>query len=167
MEDLKLVWPTFDRGAPITQRFGENAPTYRMFGQKGHNGLDIGILEGTAVLAMADGVIRFAGNGVDEVVMGASAGTCILVASESFLTGYAHLSRLYAQEGDLVKAGDVIALSGNTGASSGQHLHAELIPLPLALGNGYLGRADLMPYMEGSTEGPIEGASIEGVDIDE
>lgn len=147
MEDLKLVWPTFDRGAPITQRFGENSPTYKMFGQHGHSGLDIGIVEGTAVLAMADGKVRFAGDGIEEVIMGASAGTCILLTHSGYLTGYAHLSHVYVAEGDSVKAGDVIGLSGNTGASSGQHLHAELIPLPLELGNGYLGRVDPLPYI--------------------
>lgn len=141
------------------QGFGANKRVYKRFGQEGHNGLDLGVVEGVAVLAMADGVVRFAGEGSREKLMGSAAGNCILLTSESFLTGYAHLSRLYVREGDSVKAGDVLGLSGMTGATTGPHLHAELIPLPLCLDNGYLGRIDPLPYitLPSSRKTPVAG----------
>lgn len=144
---ISLLYPVMNQ-APIMQRFGDNAPIYRPFGYKGHNGLDIGVVEGTAVLAMHDGVVRFAGDGFNEVLMGASAGNCVLLTTDSYLTGYAHLSRVYVHNEDSVKAGDVIGLSGKSGAVSGQHLHVELIPTPLQLDNGYLGRVDPLPYLD-------------------
>lgn len=149
----QLHYPLYAE-APITQYFGANKRVYKRFGLDGHNGLDIGVVEGTPVLAMADGVVRFSGDGFNEILMGAAAGNCLLIASEGvldgleeFMCGYAHLSRIYARSGDSVRAGDVIALSGNTGATSGQHLHAELIGVPLELDNGYLGRIDPLPYL--------------------
>lgn len=151
MKRIQLVWPTFDKLAPIMQGFGENAAVYRRFGQKGHNGIDIGIVEGSGVLAMAAGTVRFAGDGALEPLMGASSGTCLLIVHEGFYTGYAHLSHCYVKDGDHVKAGAIIGLSGGrpgapgSGQSTGEHLHAEVLKLPLKLDNGYLGRINPSP----------------------
>lgn len=145
--NIELKYPLYEL-APQTQGFGDNKSVYKRFGQMGHNGLDLGVPEWTPVLAMADGVVRFSGDGAVEMLMGPAAGNCVLITSDGFLTGYAHLNRVYAKEGQKVKAGDVIGLSGNTGASSGPHLHVEVLCVPLALGNGFLGRIDPTPYLE-------------------
>lgn len=144
-----LVHPLEGRGV-LSQGFGANPRAYGRLGQDGHNGLDYSVPEGTPVVAMADGVVRFAGEGVDEILMGSAAGTCVLVSSAGFLHGYAHLSRVYVQNGSVAKAGSVLGLSGSTGLSTGPHLHAELIPvygLAPVLDNGFMGRIDPTPYM--------------------
>lgn len=145
-----LVHPLEGRGV-LSQGFGANPRAYGRLGQDGHNGLDYSVQEGTPVVAMADGIVRFAGEGVDEILMGSAAGTCVLVSSAGFLHGYAHLSRVYVQNGSKVTAGSVLGLSGSTGLSTGPHLHAELIPLydmvPV-LSNGYMGRIDPAPYLQ-------------------
>ncbi|WP_219724413.1 M23 family metallopeptidase [Glutamicibacter arilaitensis] len=152
---IQLVSPTGGRGEVI-QPFGANKRAYGALGLDGHNGLDYGVPSGTPVVAAYDGVVKFQGQGVDHVLMGASAGLCASVEHREgqarFLTGYAHLSRVYAQEGSKVKAGDVIGLSGASGMTTGDHLHFEVIPVgttgAMELDNGYLGRIDPAPYLE-------------------
>lgn len=142
----KLYYP-LALEAPLLQGFGERPHTYARFGMEGHNGLDLGVQRFTPVKAMANGTIRFAGEGIDEQIMGSAAGLCVLITHRGYLTGYAHLSKVYATAGTKVKAGDVIGLSGNTGATTGAHLHLELLKTPLQLDNGYLGRCDPLPYL--------------------
>lgn len=146
----RLVLP-FHGEAPLLQGFGENAAMYAPYGLKGHNGLDFGLWTGTAVLAMASGEVLFAGDGAEQAVMGSSAGICILTEHRgtqgAFMLGYAHLSSVFVEHGDLVEAGDCIGLSGATGATTGDHLHVELLHSPLDMGNGYMGRSDLGPWL--------------------
>lgn len=133
--------------APTLQEFGANSDVYARFGFAGHMGLDIGIVM-QPVLAAHNGIVEFAGDGGEWPLMGAAAGTCILLKGEGFRTGYAHLSRSYMNIGDEVKAGDVIGISGDSGATTGYHLHFELMPMPHDHSNGYAGRVDPAPYME-------------------
>ncbi|MGP9605604.1 M23 family metallopeptidase [Glutamicibacter sp. AOP33-2CA-4] len=152
---VAFVHPTEGRGE-VTQPFGANPRAYKQLGLAGHNGLDLGVREGTPVVAVCDGEVAFAGQGVNHILMGASAGMSSLVEHKvgkaRFYTGYAHLSRLYVSAGQVVKAGDVIGLSGASGLTTGDHLHFELIPVlangRMALDNGYLGRRDPAPYLE-------------------
>lgn len=146
----RLNYPLYEE-APVLQGFADNHRIYSRFGMSGHNGLDLGVYAGTPVLAMADGVIRFAGEGVDEILMGAAAGNCVLIDHGDMFTGYAHLTRAYGQPGVQVKAGDVIGISGRTGAASGDHLHIEVIPKPLDLSNGYMGRISPLCYFKRGT----------------
>jgi murein DD-endopeptidase MepM/ murein hydrolase activator NlpD len=86
-----------------------------------HSGIDIGVPEGTSVHATASGVVEYAGDqrsGYGNVVYINHPG--------GFITIYGHNSRLLVTPGQSVKAGDVIALSGNTGYSSGPHVHYEI-----------------------------------------
>jgi murein DD-endopeptidase MepM/ murein hydrolase activator NlpD len=152
-EDVfELGYPLLEL-APVTQDFGANEKVYQRFGLKGHNGLDLGAYEGMPVLAMADGVVRYSGDGAAESLMGSAAGNCILLThngypeAPGFMTGYAHLSRIYARPGDQVRRGDCIGLVGKTGATTGAHLHAEYMPAPLDLDNGYVGRAAFSEYL--------------------
>lgn len=98
----------------ITSRFGERRPT------GSHAGVDWAVPVGTPVAAARAGRVTFAG----------AAGTYGLRVDidhgEGVLTRYAHLSRLGVGVADLVRAGQTIGASGNTGRSSGPHLHFEV-----------------------------------------
>lgn len=143
-----LLWPLWDVSAPILQGFGDNSDFYKKFGQLGHNGIDIGVQEYTPVRAAANGTVRFAGNGAEESLMGSAAGECILMRhDDGTQTGYAHLSKVFVTAGYKAKAGEVIALSGRTGATTGPHLHFELLGAPLDVRNGYMGRIDPVPLL--------------------
>ena len=91
-----------------------------------HKGRDYGIKVGTPIVAFADGVVKAAreagkaGNlvAVDHSLSWSDEGT-----SGPVQTQYMHLSKFLVSPGDQVKAGQVIALSGNTGNSTGPHLH--------------------------------------------
>lgn len=142
----RLLWPVYDINARILQNFGAHEEVYSRFGFRGHMGLDIGVVM-QPVLAMHDGIVEFQGDGGEWPLMGAASGTCILLKGETFRTGYAHLSRSYVKIGDSVRAGEVIGISGDTGATTGFHLHAELMPVPHDHNNGYAGRVDPTPYL--------------------
>ncbi len=104
----------------VTQAFGENPEAYARFGQSGHNGLDFAIPEGTPVMAAADGI-------VDRAMFDPGGyGNYVRVYHGGYSTLYGHLSRASVTIGNKVKAGDVIGYSGNTGNSTGPHLHFEL-----------------------------------------
>jgi len=84
---------------------------------KFHNGVDIKAKVGTWIGAAADGVVIYAGwiNGY---------GKSIKIKHENgYVTLYAHLSEIYVKNGQKVKAGKLIGKSGNTGLSTGPHLH--------------------------------------------
>ena len=109
------MWPTYPH--PITSEFG-----YREFrGVYGfHYGLDMGVSPGTKVYATGPGTVIAAG-------WDGGFGLRVEIAHEAgYSTIYAHCSSLKVRAGDQVKAGDVIALSGSTGNSTGPHLHYEM-----------------------------------------
>ncbi len=85
-----------------------------------HNGVDFGMSIGTPVLATGDGVVT-------RVVNHPYAGKYIEIQhSGQYVTRYLHLSRSLVHRGQKVKRGQQIAKSGNTGRSTGPHLHFEL-----------------------------------------
>jgi murein DD-endopeptidase MepM/ murein hydrolase activator NlpD len=82
-----------------------------------HNGLDIAAAEGTEVLAARSGVVT-------EVRTSATYGKLLKYETEDgYTVMYAHLSRVMVQEGEKIRQGQVVAKSGNTGISTGPHLH--------------------------------------------
>lgn len=85
----------------------------------GHNGYDYGLYYET-VLAAGDGTVRLAGADSINPCFGQ---TIILDHPNGFSTRYAHLSSIGVSVGQTVTRGQVIAVSGNTGCSSGPHLH--------------------------------------------
>lgn len=85
-----------------------------------HHGQDFGVLTGTPVYAPADGIVK-SRNGKTGYGR-----TIILDHGYGIKTVYAHLSRYTVKPGDEVKRGDLIAYSGNTGRSTGPHLHYEV-----------------------------------------
>jgi len=111
---MQLIKP-FNGNYPITQRFGETFTD-----PKGHKGIDYALPLGTPVLAAADGIVERAG--VDNT----GYGNMILVRHTwNDGTVYAHLRNWSVQVGQKVKAGEIIGYSGNTGNSTGAHLHFE------------------------------------------
>lgn len=119
-----LRWPTIEH--IVTQYFGNTAfsKTVSVYNGKGHNGIDIGVPIGTAVLASQDGIVRGSGN-TDLACKGASYGKWILIdhGGINISTLYGHLSIISVKDGQKVKAGERIGYSGNTGYSTGPHVH--------------------------------------------
>ncbi len=85
-----------------------------------HKGLDVAVAYGSPVKAAASGKVIFSG------VRGGY-GNCVMVEhGNGLVTLYGHLSELLVEANDRVKAGQIIAKSGNTGRSTGPHLHYEV-----------------------------------------
>lgn len=85
-----------------------------------HTGLDIGAASGTKILAVADGVVKYASP------MGTYGNLVIISHGNGIETYYAHCSRILVSVGQQVSSGDNIALVGSTGNSTGPHLHLEV-----------------------------------------
>jgi len=86
-----------------------------------HGGVDIHNDAGTAVYATGDGVVEYSGE------TGSSYGTALAINhGYGYQTWYAHLSICVAYTGEQVRRGQLIAYSGNTGRSTGPHLHYEV-----------------------------------------
>ncbi|MEI7765716.1 MAG: peptidoglycan DD-metalloendopeptidase family protein [bacterium] len=93
-----------------------------------HAGVDFRASVGTQVMAMADGVISGSGN-TDLTCAGASFGKFILIKYDNGLAStYGHLSLISVSSGQRVKRGEVVGYSGNTGYSTGPHLHVSVYP---------------------------------------
>lgn len=104
----------------ITSRFGyRKHPITGKFGI--HNGTDIAAAEGTQISAAFNGV-------VEEVGYNKVRGNYILIShGGETKTLYMHCSEIIAPEGSVVRQGEIIALVGNTGWSTGPHLHFSII----------------------------------------
>ena len=85
-----------------------------------HKGLDIAITKGTPIIATAGGVITFS---AEKGLMG---NMVVLDHGYGFTTRYGHCKELLKKKGDAVKRGDVIATVGNTGRTTGPHVHYEV-----------------------------------------
>ena len=88
-----------------------------------HRGVDLGYPEGTPVAAAWDGIVRIS-KGTANI---GGYGNLVVIRHDNGLeTYYGHLSRRLVNPGQMVKAGDIIGLGGNTGRSYGSHLHFEV-----------------------------------------
>ncbi|MDI6851672.1 MAG: peptidoglycan DD-metalloendopeptidase family protein [bacterium] len=101
------------RGLPaegfITQKFSST-----------HEGIDIAAPIGTPVKSPADGVVK-------DIYEDQHLGIVLLLGHGSkYETLYGHLKEVFVKKGQVVKKGDVIALTGNSGISTGPHLHYEV-----------------------------------------
>jgi murein DD-endopeptidase MepM/ murein hydrolase activator NlpD len=114
----KLSWPIAGH-ITITDVFAmRHDPINGVWEQ--HAGMDIGAHTGTPVLAPADGLVVFAARN------GGYGNMMIVQHSQTMTTVYGHLKSYIAKKGQYVKRGQVIALSDNTGWSTGPHLHFEV-----------------------------------------
>ncbi len=87
-----------------------------------HNGVDFEVPERTPVYATADGMVESAQDSGDGY------GTAVIIRHPyNFFTLYAHLSKAHVRPGQIVRKGELIARSGNTGLSTGPHVHYEVL----------------------------------------
>ncbi len=104
----------------VTSAFGSRVhPIYNV--PLFHSGIDISASEGTRVQTTGDGIVAFSGydKGYGQKIT--------INHGYGYKTIYAHLSKSLVRQGQKVKRGDIIALSGNTGVSTGPHLHYEVL----------------------------------------
>ncbi len=117
LERIDFKWPLQGR---ITSGFGARSEPFS--GESDfHTGIDIAASHGTEVSASAAGVVDFAGwkQGYGYTV--------IIEHNDKITTLYAHNSDLLVRAGEEVSRGEAISFSGNTGVSTGPHLHFEII----------------------------------------
>ena len=121
-----LSWPV--KKVLITQHFGDtDFSKTGAYNGHGHNGVDFGVSIGSSVLASASGVVMGTGN-TDTACARASYGKWILIKHKNGLaTLYGHLSIIDVSAGQSVEVGQQIGLSGNTGYTTGPHLHFTVI----------------------------------------
>lgn len=86
--------------------------------QKFHNGVDFAVPENTPVYSPAEGY-------VSGILTNSAGGNQLIIThpKRNLRTGYAHLNKRLVKKGQEVRKGQKIALTGNTGASTGAHLH--------------------------------------------
>ncbi len=116
-----LSWP-LDK-VFVTQKFGKTVGASRLYASGTHNGVDFRASIGTRVKNVLDGVVVGTGN-TDTYPGCYSFGKWVMVKHGNGLsTIYAHLSVISATVGQNLSTGDLIGYSGNTGYSTGPHLH--------------------------------------------
>lgn len=119
-EAIPNLWPLSDNGdAYVSSNFGWRIDPISSQ-QEYHEGLDIAVWYNTPVIAAAPGRVTFVGwNG--------GYGWSVEVDhGHGYSTYYAHLNKIKVNNGEKVDKGEVIALSGNSGRSTGPHLHYEV-----------------------------------------
>ncbi len=126
-------WP-ITRAAEITSHFGVRANPFGEDNYEFHKGLDFSAPLASPVWVTAPGVVVEAGQ------IGLNGNLVVVDHGYGFRTAYAHLSQIKVKIGDAVKAGQVVGLMGNTGRSTGPHLHYAVYH------NGEL--VDPYPYVE-------------------
>lgn len=116
LEHLPTYWPT--KGV-IESEFGNRLhPIYKKY--MDHTGADIGGKKGNSIYAAATGKVIFVGKS-------SGYGNYLDIDhGNGIVTRYAHCSKLLVTKGQSVKVGDKIALVGNTGTTTGPHLHFEV-----------------------------------------
>lgn len=119
LEGLPLGLPVAGRPS-LTSSFGTRSdPLTGRLAQ--HSGVDFDVPVGTPILAAGSGVVIEAG-------WDGQYGYAVVVQHhQGYSTRYAHASQLKVQRGERVQRGDVVALSGNSGRSTGPHLHFEVL----------------------------------------
>ncbi|QFG12254.1 endolysin [Arthrobacter phage Racecar] len=137
------LWPVV---ANISQQFASSPNSIQ---PNGHTGIDFAVNVGTPVKVIGNGTVVWAdwahklSASNQWLIAPAYAGICVLVDhGNGYISVYAHLSETALNIGNKVTVGQVIGKSGNTGLSSGPHLHFEIIKLPLAAFNGFYGRVN-------------------------
>lgn len=104
----EITCPFGDRVDPITNKYSL------------HTGTDFSAVVGTQIKSAISGTV------IEVKKSNVSLGNFVRVKNADIVTTYAHCSTLKVKKGDKIKQGDIIALSGNTGKSTGPHLHFEI-----------------------------------------
>ncbi len=147
-ESIATVMQFIPNGTPIvykgvTSNFGYRMhPTLKR--REFHRGLDMRAKMKTPVYATADGVAEFAGfhkkSGFGNLI--------ILQNNYGFRTYFAHLNKVVIKSGQFIKKGDLIAYTGNSGMSSGPHLHYEIRFIGRAINPFWFVKWDLENYKQ-------------------
>ena len=116
-----LSWPLDN--VFITQKFGKTVDSKKLYVSGSHNGVDFRASVGTRVKNVLDGVVVGTGN-TDAYPGCYSFGKWVMVKHDNGLsTIFGHLSVISSSVGQRLQTGDLIGYSGNTGYSTGPHLH--------------------------------------------
>ena len=118
--ELPTMWPLKNVRGRITNYFG---PSVHPFTRKWylHKGIDLAYKRGTPIVATANGKV------VEKGYEPLGFGNYIVIRHRyGFFTKYAHMNKPYVKEGQTVTQGQVIGTMGNTGLSTGPHLHYEV-----------------------------------------
>lgn len=115
----EFAFPLADTAYRVSDRYGERLDPFT--GKMAfHAGIDLACEQGTAVLAVEDGVVVTAKNGT-------SYGNYLRIChADDTVTVYAHLQYLYVRAGEVVGKGQMLGTVGQTGRATGAHLHFEL-----------------------------------------
>ena len=117
---LKMVPFAIPASGHVSSGFGYRYSPFHG-GLSMHEGVDFSLSEGSHIVATADGVVR-------QVQRNGTYGLVVDIAhSDRLVTRFAHLSKAFVSEGERVCRGEVIALAGSTGRSTGPHLHYEIL----------------------------------------
>lgn len=137
----------------VTSAFGGRFnPTNNTFSTEFHHGIDFGCPIGTPDRAAEGGVVAVAGSSE-------SAGNWIVIhaAGGKVVYKYMHHARLEISKGTMVNAGQLIAYTGNTGRSTGPHLHFQVEVAGVAVD----------PYARFCTKPPLKAGVLQGADAPE
>jgi murein DD-endopeptidase MepM/ murein hydrolase activator NlpD len=142
--------------SPVPARF-KITTTYRRPGKHWscgyHTGVDFAVPTGTPIFAAQDGKVLEAST---AVTWGNSYGTSVIIDHGNGVRAvYAHLSKLEVKKGDKVTEGQQIGLSGNTGNSTGPHLHFEARVTPWKYANKDVDPAGLMSGVKTSVKAKL------------
>lgn len=156
-----MVYPV--TGYTLTQAFNGGRSLATNLGG-GHTGVDWATPAGTPVKAVADGTVLFedwaknlprtswadrwylTGGGYAGITT--DAGIVVVIDHGGYLSISAHLSETPLHKGDKVTRGQEIGKTGNTGYTTGPHLHFEILPKPFAWSNGFYGRTDPITFIQ-------------------
>ena len=109
----RFIWPV-PQFYKVSSHFGRRRG-------RNHDGIDIPAPKGTPIVSVDDGVVAYSDNGIRGY------GNMIVIAhSDDIFTVYAHNRKNKVDKGDRVRKGQQIAEVGNTGRSTGPHLHFEI-----------------------------------------
>jgi murein DD-endopeptidase MepM/ murein hydrolase activator NlpD len=123
---IQIEIPAIPLGMPlandfkVSRSYGYNLDPFTR-GLSLHEGMDLAAAKNTNILATADGIVSEARDVSGYGLM------VEIKHSNGFITRYGHASKLLVQKGQEIKKGDVIALVGSTGRSTGNHLHYEIL----------------------------------------
>ena len=135
----------FSEEEPISLEFGQPLEhpelkiLYKTFNLSGHDGVDFSVPIGTPVLAVDDGEVVLSGDG--------AYGTTVVIKHSWGKSYYGHLSEVKVTLDQNISKGQVIALSGNTGITTGPHLHFGIKLNGHNMRNGYFGKTDPLPIL--------------------
>jgi murein DD-endopeptidase MepM/ murein hydrolase activator NlpD len=119
IRDIPSLWPIYGGSGIYASGYGPRIDPFTR-GSSFHSGVDILAMPGYPIRATADGIVEAAeyhhGNGLYVNIR----------HKYSYVTNYSHMQKFVVNKGDIVKKGDIIGYIGNTGRSTGYHLHYEV-----------------------------------------